>query len=103
MKAFVVEQNRNSQAGIFLHPLLHGVGELGHRAWPALFAGARHFTETVLHKNGGALGKKSSFPIYKHCLRVFEELRVLPSAFELRELLFESHAGEQVSDALVNI
>jgi hypothetical protein len=103
MKAFVVEENRNSQAGIFLYPLLHGVGELGHGARPALFAGARHFTETVLHKNCGALGKKSTFPIHKHGLWVFEELRVLPGAFELRELFFEGHAREQVSDALVNI
>ena len=53
MQALIVKENGDSQARVFLHPLLHCIGVDRHLARPALLARARDFAQAVFEKDRG--------------------------------------------------
>ncbi len=97
-----MNQQGDSQPRVFLHPFLQGVGEFGHGARAAVltwFTRAGHFSQAVLQQRRSAIGKERAFLIDEDSALVLREAAVLPSAFHLCDLFFESHAPEQIGNA----
>jgi hypothetical protein len=99
VKTFFVKKNWNAQTCVVLHPVLNGVGEFGHFARAAVFAGAGNFTEAEPEGHGGAIRLKGSFFVDEPNAGSLRKLFVLPGAEKLRDFFFERHAREKIGDA----
>src|SRR6266851_7013639 len=102
VKAFIVKDNRDSQASILFHPSLDRVGELRHGPWTAPLARARYFSQAIFQDDGGILRKEGAFLVDEERLLLIQKLTIFPGTFHLSEFLLERHAREQIRDALLD-
>jgi hypothetical protein len=102
MEALLMEQNRDSEARVFLHPLLERIREFRHLSRTTMLAGARHLTQALFQQKGGTVGKESSFLVYKHLTLVLPGVGVLPCTQQLSHFFFQGHARKQVANPLFN-
>src|SRR5262249_30026651 len=95
-----MKEHGNSQPRIVLNPFLDSIRELSHLAGAAVLAESRHLSQTILHQDSRALGEEIALLIDKHRLRIGVKLAVLPSAFELRDFLFQENEKKGPAHAL---
>jgi hypothetical protein len=73
VEAFVMEENGDAEARVFLHPLLDCVRELDHRARIAVFAWTRNFADAVFQKRRRAVGQEVALVIDEELVWVGEK------------------------------
>jgi hypothetical protein len=102
VQGLLVEHHGDAEARVLDHPLLDRVGELGVLAraahvraggGPANLAGARQLAEAMTEQCGRAARDEGA-------LGVLQRLERRPARDELRDLLLDRHAPEQIDDAL---
>src|SRR5688572_8182095 len=97
----VVKNRGNTESRVFEQPLLNGVGKRRALAWILALSLPRDLANAVFHDLSGFGWIEGATIGCEICLRIDLRSRA-PKTRQLRDLFFERHPGEQISDAPFN-